>query len=53
MNSRSLYWEQRKWDQQKFILIFLLKLCLFFASNFKANEILRATVSKETLGFDI
>ena len=28
--SGSLYWKQSKWDQQKFILIFLLKLCLLF-----------------------
>ena len=28
--SKSLYWKHSKWDEQKFLLIFLLKLCLFF-----------------------
>ena len=28
--SKSLCWKQSKWDQQKFLFIFLLKLCLFF-----------------------
>ena len=27
---KSLYWKHSKWDEQKFLLIFLLKLCLFF-----------------------
>ena len=40
-------------NQQKFTLIFLLKLFCFFASKFKATENLKATVLKETAGFDI
>ena len=40
--SKKFYWKQSKWDQQKFILIFLLRLYLLFC--------FKATVSKETVG---
>ena len=41
--SKSFYWKQSKWDQQKFILILLLRLYLLFC--------FKVTVSKETVGF--
>ena len=41
--SKKFYWKQSKWDQQKFILIFLLGLYLLFC--------FKATASKETVGF--
>ena len=52
--SKWLYWKQSKWYQQKFLLIFLLKLCLLFCFTCllrKLNQ--KATVSKETIGFDV
>ena len=52
--SKSFYWKQCKWDQQKFILIFLLKLCLLFCLICFLKILNRkATVSKETMRFDV
>ena len=49
--SKKFYWKQSKWDQQKFILIFLLKLCLFFFFICLLKILdQKATVSKETVG---
>ena len=52
--SKSLYRKQSKWDQQNFLLIFLLKLCLLFCFICLLKILnQKATVSKETIGFDV
>ena len=51
--SKSLYWKQSKRDQQKFILIFLLKLRLLFCFICVLKILNQeATISKETIGLD-
>ena len=51
--SKLLYWKQSKWDQQKFLFVFSLKLCLFFCGNLLFRKKLMFDVWMDLKGFDV
>ena len=53
-NLSNVFCKWLEWDQQNFIFIFLLKLCLLFCFICLLKILnQKATVSKETIGFDV